>query len=91
MLWCKVCPLISEKKPNFQNGKKAGKIGQIKHGHNFAIFSQPTGQTWYHTSAYHLSALELQKRNPSTSGVFEGDKDQIKEKGKQRRYKEFIL
>ena len=27
------------------------------HGHNFIIFSQVTEQTWYHTSAYHLSAL----------------------------------
>ena len=34
-----------------QTGKKD------KHGHNFIIFSQATGQTWYHTSAYHLSAL----------------------------------
>ena len=24
---------------------------------NFTIFSQATGQTWHHTSAYHLSAL----------------------------------
>ena len=29
-----------------------------KHGHNFVIFSQATGQTWNHTSAYHLSTLE---------------------------------
>ena len=28
-----------------------------KHGHNFVIFSQATGQTWNHTSAYHLSTL----------------------------------
>ena len=25
--------------------------------HNFVIFSQATGQTWYRTSAYHLSTL----------------------------------
>ena len=30
-----------------------------KHGHNFVIFSQATGQTWNHTSAYHLSTLEV--------------------------------
>ena len=35
--------------------KKAGK--KDKHGHNFVIFSQATGQTWHHTNAYHLSAL----------------------------------
>ena len=35
--------------------KKAGK--KDKHGHNFIIFSQATGQTWYHISAHHLSAL----------------------------------
>ena len=28
-----------------------------KRGHNFVIFSQATGQTWNHTSAYHLSTL----------------------------------
>ena len=33
----------SKKKANFQNGQKSGKVGQ--HGHNFVIFSQPTGQT----------------------------------------------
>ena len=36
--------------------KKPGKLD--KHGHNFVIFSQATGQTWNHTSAYHLSTLE---------------------------------
>ena len=35
-----------------------------KHGHNFAIFSQATGQTWNHTSAYHLSTLEQRNRSP---------------------------
>ena len=30
--------------------KKAGK--RDKDGHNFIIFSQATGQTWYHISAY---------------------------------------
>ena len=35
--------------------KKPGKLD--KHGHNFVIFSQATGQTWNHTSAYHLSTL----------------------------------
>ena len=39
--------------------KKGGKID--KHGHNFIIFSQANGQTWYHTSAYHLSPLEFLK------------------------------
>ena len=29
-----------------------------KHGHNFVIFSQATGRTWNHTSAYHLSTLD---------------------------------
>ena len=35
--------------------KKPGKLD--KHGHNFVIFSQAIGQTWNHTSAYHLSTL----------------------------------
>ena len=50
---------------SFQFGKKA-KLSKWpkkpekwdKHGHNFIIFSQVSGQTWHHTSAYHLSALE---------------------------------
>ena len=37
--------------------KKAGK--KDKHGHNFIIFSQATGQTWYHISTHHLSALGI--------------------------------
>ena len=37
--------------------KKAGKLKLDKHGHNFVIFRQTTRQTWYHTSACHLSAL----------------------------------
>ena len=40
--------------------KKPGKLD--KHGHNFVIFSQATGQTWNHTSAYHLSTLEFYGR-----------------------------
>ena len=46
-----------EKKPNFQNGQKSREIGQ--HGHNLMAFSQATGQTWYHTGEYYLSALEF--------------------------------
>ena len=51
-------PLFSNENQNFKIAKKAGKWD--KHGHNSIIFSQVTGQTWYHTSAYHLSALDFQ-------------------------------
>ena len=37
--------------------KKAGKIGQTWTYLN--IFSQATGQTWHHTSAYHITYLPL--------------------------------
>ena len=35
--------------------KKAVKLD--KHVRNFIIFSQASGPTWYHTSAYQLSSL----------------------------------
>ena len=56
---CFCVMFISEckKKPNFQNGQRTRTIGQ--HGNNFVIFSQAIGQTWYHTSTYHLSTLEI--------------------------------
>ena len=39
-------------------------LGKLdKHGHNFVIFSQATGQTWNHTNAYHLSTLENLKNH----------------------------
>ena len=39
--------------------KTAGKKDKHpdKHGNSFIVFSQATGQTWYDTSAYHLSTL----------------------------------
>ena len=48
-----VPPVFEKKSQTFKMAKKAGKIDE--HGHNFIIFSQASGQTWYHTSAYHLS------------------------------------
>ena len=50
-------PIFSQKSQTFKMAKQAGK--KDKHGHNFIIFSQATGQTWYHTSAYHLSTLDI--------------------------------
>ena len=38
-------PPFWKKKPNFQNGQKSRKNGTNKHGHNFIIFSQVSGQT----------------------------------------------
>ena len=46
---------FSKNSRTLKMAKKAGKWD--KHGHNFVLFSQATRQTWYHTSAYHLSAL----------------------------------
>ena len=37
-------PPILEKEPNFQNGQKKPEKWD-KHGHNFIIFSQVSGQT----------------------------------------------
>ena len=48
-------PLFSKKSQTFKMAKKARK--KDKHGRNFFIFSQDTEQTWYHTSAFHLSAI----------------------------------
>ena len=51
---------FSKKGRTFRIAEKPGKWD--KHGHDFLIFSQATlvtGQTWYRTSAYHLSALGL--------------------------------
>ena len=46
-------PPFSKKLKTFKIGKKPG-----KHAHNFVIFSEATGQTWYRVMvAYHLSAL----------------------------------
>ena len=50
----------------FKMTKKARKWD--KHGHNFIIFSQASGQTWYHTSAYHLSALITERNDDDISG-----------------------
>ena len=44
---------FSQKKPNFQNDQKA----RDKYVHRHDI-SEAAGQTWYHTSAYHLSVLD---------------------------------
>ena len=44
-----------DKSQTFKIAKKPGKLD--KHGPNLVIFSQATGQTWYHTNAYHLSAF----------------------------------
>ena len=46
---------FSKKSQTLKTAKKPRKLD--KHGHNFVIFSQATGQTWNHTSAYHLSTL----------------------------------
>ena len=48
---------FSKKSQTSKTAKKQGKLD--KHGHNFVIFSQATGQTWNHTGAYHLSTLGL--------------------------------
>ena len=48
-------PSFSKKGQTFKMAKKPGKLD--KRGYKFAIFSQATGQTWYHVSAYHLSTL----------------------------------
>ena len=57
-------PLFSKKSQTSKMAKKAGK--KDKHGHNSIIFSQVTGQTWCHTSAYHLSALGSDYFSPNT-------------------------
>ena len=49
-----VSPFL-KKSQTLKMAKKPGKLD--KHGHNFVTFSQATGQTWNHTSAYHLSTL----------------------------------
>ena len=50
-------PTFSKKAKLSKWTKKSGKWD--KHGHNLIAFSQATGQTWYHTSAYYLSAHEI--------------------------------
>ena len=52
---------FSKKSQTFKNGQKSreNRTNMDKH---FIIFSQASGQTWYHTNAYHLSALEMQSR-----------------------------
>ena len=40
-----------------------------KHEHNFVIFSQATGQTWHHTSTYHLYELGLFCEKPITRSL----------------------
>ena len=56
---------FSKKSQTLKTAKKPGKLD--KHGHNFVIFSQATGQTWNHTSAYHLSTLEQVKTGSQQS------------------------
>ena len=53
-------PHFRKKNQTLKTAKKPGKLD--KHGHNFVIFSQATGQTWNHTSAYHLSTLGQVKK-----------------------------